>query len=252
MSGNLEEIENIFSFDEEKFLSFLRKRFNIDEKINLDDPSKETCLKEVNGYYDLKKLNLGIVVDDKLIVEDSNFSEETKLNNIRYEYRVDYFKIVGWKVILKKDPDHTFFTEVIKNWNWITKGFKHNNRIHRGHYIAHSFKKYLVENENNYTKKEIRRINDFFGKGNEENISYQTYKANCSQKDCRGQLYFENKILKILDECSSSNIFYQIEEIFVNHEGSYTTLGRLLLFRKIEEKEWSEIVFIPNKKKDCK
>jgi hypothetical protein len=115
--------------------------------------------------------------------------------------------------------------------------------IHRGHLLADSFDKYLVPKGNEKDSK----VTAFFGKGNIENINYQTKEANCSEEKYYGQLHFEQKILNFFTRkskrltASDRGIIYLVEEIF--KEGK--SLGRLLLSYG-EDPDIQFFVFIPN------
>lgn len=86
--------------------------------------------------------------------------------------------------------------------------FENSELIHRGHYIAKNFQKYLIpsdilaekrklEKENKIVKNQkLNKINHFFGKGNVLNISPQSAKSNCGPY---GQLIYECKVWNFLD-----------------------------------------------------
>lgn len=153
----------------------------------------------------------------------------------------------GWKVYLSEQPSFDFLKNFIEEKNGVkafkVKHFHRSLTIHRGHLLADSFDKYLVPKGNEKDSK----VTAFFGKGNIENINYQTKEANCSEEKYYGQLHFEQKILNFFTRkskrltASDRGIIYLVEEIF--KEGK--SLGRLLLSYG-EDPDIQFFVFIPN------
>lgn len=202
---------------------------------------------EREGYYVLK-------YDEEIILEDFNTSGEY----IDEEYDELGISIRGWKVLLSSQYDKeeksgskygnsenngNFYEKNIKNLskeNICT--FKKDYDVHRGHYIAKSFKNYLL-NTNSLSANERHKVNIFFGKCNKLNIYYQTRDANSNSLTFHGQLYFENKILEFLYNNKKNSVRYIIEDILCKDKKS---LGRILI---MDLNDGIEFIFIPNTNK---
>ena len=85
------------------------------------------------------------------------------------------------------------------------------------------------------------KVTAFFGKGNIENINYQTKEANCSSETHCGQLYFEQEILNYFKKKAEKEVVYLVEDIC--KEGK--SLGRLLVSYG-EDPHIQFFIFIPN------
>lgn len=160
-----------------------------------------------------------------------------------------------WRVKLSKNPDDKFYNRYVRDFTvGQTESFGHTNQIHRGHYIAKRFEKYLVKTEHLYTKKnkvpEAVRTTHFFGKGNKCNIYYQSAESNCNSGDFLGQSYYEDMVCRYLEEegHETESVFYEIEDIRKPGQKE-VSLGRriLIIFSKEIDKKYKNVhVFIPN------
>lgn len=188
---------------------------------------------ETDKYYELKN------------IKEYGFKECIK--------RCDYSKRKehSWKVILKSNPGNDFFNCFISKWKWRTKEFQHNTKIHRGHYLAHHFKKWLV-NIGSQSKENQNKINHFFGMGNELNIYYQSAESNCSS-GVRGQHYYEMKIREYFernfDKNNDKSVYYEIEDVRCKDDKRISMGRRILIFSCDESLKYH--VFIPNVYNPC-
>ena len=91
---------------------------------------------------------------------------------------------IMWKIILRKNPKTNYFVAALSNVNHI-KDRSHNaddpsipgeNTKDRGHFIADSFDKYLLTNDERNANNS--QSNQFFGINNISNISPQDFRAN--------------------------------------------------------------------------
>ncbi len=169
---------------------------------------------------------------------------QERLNTLSENESVKEYNKTGgmkWTVMLRQSPTSDFYDRYIKN-NFKIKKIEHDDYIHRGHFLAHSFKDFLVP-RNLYQdfSKTKQKIDHYFGKGNEDNIYYQTKKANCNSTDFHGQLYFEDKVLNffknelVKDNCDYS-VLYEIEDIRCDKQPS-CSLGRRLLIIFLKDKK---------------
>lgn len=114
--------------------------------------------------------------------------------------------------------------------------------IHRGHYIANTFKKYLIPKKFHKEQK----VQKFFGRGNVLNVYPQSAKSNCSA-GMKGQLDFEREVWNFLDSNIDGSVFYEVENIKF---GDIISLGRRVRGIFIEKNELvidkNFHVFIPN------
>lgn len=213
------------SFDKDTDLKyvvkFLSNKFLI-------DVCSENFIEEKDGYY-----ILNILADKELY----GTTQCTKINQI-----IEGIVVKGWEVILQSNPDCDFYDEFIAERNFDVEHFHSTLSIHRGHLLARKFKEYLVSDEN--CKKRKNNVNAFFGKGCVENISYQTKKSNCDSKHHHGQLFFERKILAVLEKNEESKVYYNIYDISVNER----SLGRVINYYNdcSSSSEMLEWIFIPN------
>lgn len=133
--------------------------------------------------------------------------------------------------------------------------FENSELIHRGHYIAKNFQKYLIlsdilaekrklEKENKIAKNQkLNKINHFFGKGNILNISPQSAKSNCGPY---GQLIYECKVWNFLDG-EKRKVYYEVEDILIEGQISFGRRIKVAFFEgEIFNKNESFYVFIPN------
>lgn len=243
-------IEEIPSFkyedDKEIITHFLSKKSkNSDEEYEL--------IKAENNYYDIypePDLNFGPEPD----------SEEAKpfkvIDEIEIEDVKDKLKIIGWEVTLETEPDYVFYEEFIEKWDYKTTHFHRTNNIHRGHLLAKVLKKYLIplnllekETETGSENKHKDKIDAYFGKGCSENITYQSKDGNCTSDEKKGQLFFENEIIKFFDKNPKEKVKYKIYNLSLAER----SLGRVLIiegeYKNKNENNVESInykVFIPN------
>ncbi|EEW52359.1 hypothetical protein FC42_GL000408 [Lactobacillus iners DSM 13335] len=160
-------------------------------------------------------------------------------------------KVKGWKVCLKKEPQDTFYRNFIcknkegnrKKRCFVVKHFHRTMEIHRGHLLANKFKEFLVSKTD-----QDDHVNQFFGKGCVENIACQTNGANCDSTTIHGQWYFEDEVVKALNNGEVTKVFYEIYELSVQER----SLGRVLLINSEPENVLSYFVFIPNSENSSK
>ena len=171
------------------------------------------------------------------------FLDEKEDEKINTRFEIDRTTVTGkgWKVYLSDQPSSDFLKKFIEDQNDVkafkVKHFHRSFNVHRGHLLAKSFDKYLVPEKNIKDSK----VTAFFGKGNIENINYQTKEANCSSETHCGQLYFEQEILNYFKKKAEKEVVYLVEDIC--KEGK--SLGRLLVSYG-EDPHIQFFIFIPN------
>ncbi|MCT7827169.1 MAG: hypothetical protein N4Q81_02720 [Lactobacillus iners] len=217
--------------DYEYLKQFLSVKFGIEINNNL---------KQESGYYQIEPMVPFHENKEEFIrIEMTIVSNEAPM------------KVKGWKVCLKKEPQDTFYRNFIydgaKRLFTITKKIiipKDNvDTIHRGHLLAICFGKFLVSKTD-----QDDHVNQFFGEGCVENITYQTKDANCDSTPIHGQWYFEDKVVKALNNGEVTKVFYEIYELSVQER----SLGRVLLINSEPENVLSYFVFIPNSENSSK
>ncbi len=156
---------------------------------------------------------------------------------------------IMWKIILRKNPKTNYFVAALSNVNHV-KDRSHNahnqsipgeNTKDRGHFIADSFDKYLLTNDERNTNNS--QSNQFFGINNKSNISPQDFRANRNSKKYAGQLRFEQKVRNYLEKSTNANeeVYYEIEEIKIEEK----VLGRRIFIHWNQSDETDIHVFIP-------
>ena len=156
---------------------------------------------------------------------------------------------IMWKIILRKNPKTNYFVAALSNVNHV-KDRSHNpddpsiqgeNTKDRGHFIADSFEKYLLTNDERNANNS--QSNQFFGINNKSNISPQDFRANRNSKEYAGQLRFEQKVRNYLEKSTNANeeVYYEIEEIKIEEK----VLGRRIFIHWNQSDEADIHVFIP-------
>lgn len=156
---------------------------------------------------------------------------------------------IMWKVILRKEPKANYFVSALSNVNHV-KDRSHNdddpsipgeNTKDRGHFIADSFDKYLLTNDERNANNS--QSNQFFGRNNKSNISPQDFRANRNSKEYAGQLRFEQQVKNYLEKSTNANeeVYYEIEEIKIEEK----ILGRRIFIHWNQSDEADIHVFIP-------
>ena len=156
---------------------------------------------------------------------------------------------IMWKIILRKNPKTNYFVAALSNVNHV-KDRSHNpddpsiqgeNTKDRGHFIADSFEKYLLTNDERNANNS--QSNQFFGINNKSNISPQDFRANRNSKEYAGQLRFEQKVRNYLEKSTNANeeVYYEIEEIKIEAK----VLGRRIFIHWNQSDEADIHVFIP-------
>ena len=156
---------------------------------------------------------------------------------------------IMWKIILRKNPKTNYFVASLSNVNHV-KDRSHNpddpsiqgeNTKDRGHFIADSFEKYLLTNDERNANNS--QSNQFFGINNKSNISPQDFRANRNSKEYAGQLRFEQKVRNYLEKSTNANeeVYYEIEEIKIEEK----VLGRRIFIHWNQSDEADIHVFIP-------
>ena len=184
----------------------------------------------------------------------SNGKYYTFLKNVKIDCRVTKEPIyrenpIMWKIILRKNPKTNYFVAALSNVNHV-KDRSHNpddpsiqgeNTKDRGHFIADSFDKYLLTNDERNANNS--RSNQFFGINNKSNISPQDFRANRNSKEYAGQLRFEQKVRNYLEKSTNANeeVYYEIEEIKIEEK----VLGRRIFIHWNQSDEADIHVFIP-------
>lgn len=227
----------------------------------------------INNFIgDAKEDNYKLYLAHKNIKEESREKGYIKLSELKdnhlfeinetktailIERNYGLFNTKTWQVFLINEPINEpidkpnkeyFYSNFIENKKEITEHFCHNDDIHRGHYIGKQFSKFLIPKEIFNDSRIERKINWFFGKGNKDNIYYQTKEANCNSNKILGQLYFENEIVNFLNNNESKRVvYYEIEDVLFEK----VSIGRKLIIVKYEgDTEISyQHLFIPNNKK---
>lgn len=130
------------------------------------------------------------------------------------------------KVYLCNKPSENLYDFIVNDWIMGTSPYKNSKLVHRGHYIANNFQKYLIPSNLLAEKQTI--INHFFGKGNVLNIYPQSAESNCGPY---GQLIYERKVWNFLDgerkketEEIKNNferkVYYEVENIIIDEKVS--------------------------------
>lgn len=130
------------------------------------------------------------------------------------------------KVYLCNKPSENLYDFIVNDWIMGTSPYKNSKLVHRGHYIANNFQKYLIPSDLLAEKQTI--INHFFGKGNVLNIYPQSAESNCGPY---GQLIYERKVWNFLDgerkketEEIKNNferkVYYEVENIIIDEKVS--------------------------------
>lgn len=156
-----------------------------------------------------------------------------------------------WDVLLKENPNKSFYEKYTNGDPITTQGFDHNDYVHRGHYLAHVFYKFLVPSEHTSEN----NVTNFFGKGNPDNIHPQSASSNCDSPDgMRGQLYYERAVANYLKKKNTSNadkrsVLYEIQNV-MDPRNDDVSLGRRILIISLDNKKMNDElnyhVFIPN------
>ena len=150
------------------------------------------------------------------------------------------------KIWLRKKPREGYFVSALER----VSPFKieESNGQDRGHLIARMFKKYLLTESE--LKNNNKKVYNFFGVGNGENIRLQNPLSNRNSKEYRGQLFYEQKIQIFLDKLKGEEVYFEIAEgefdlIIKENNKKVTKLGRRIYINFVEPKEDSIHVFIP-------
>ena len=184
----------------------------------------------------------------------SNGKYYTFLKKVEIDCRVTQEPIyrenpIMWKIILRKNPKTNYFVAALSNVNHV-KDRSHNpddpsiqgeNTKDRGHFIADSFEKYLLTNDERNANNS--QSNQFFGINNKSNTSLQDFRANRNSKEYAGQLRFEQQVKNYLEKSTNANeeVYYEIEEIKIEEK----VLGRRIFIHWNQSDEADIHVFIP-------
>ena len=148
------------------------------------------------------------------------------------------------KVYLCNKPSENLYDFIVNDWIMDTSPYKNSKLVHRGHYIANNFQKYLIPS-NQLVKKQIK-INHFYGKGNVLNIYPQSAESNCGPY---GQLIYERKVWNFLDgeKGEKRKVYYEVENIIIDEKVSVGRRIKAAFFEgeKLIADECFH-VFIPN------
>lgn len=180
----------------------------------------------------------------------SNGKYYTFLKNVKIDCRVTKEPIyrenpIMWKIILRKNPKTNYFVAALSNVNHVKdsddSSIPDENTKDRGHFIADSFDKYLLTNDERNANNS--QSNQFFGINNKSNISPQDFRANRNSKEYAGQLRFEQKVRNYLEKSTNANeeVYYEIEEIKIEEK----VLGRRIFIHWNQSDEADIHVFIP-------
>lgn len=150
------------------------------------------------------------------------------------------------KIWLRKKPREGYFVSALERV--IPFKIEESNGQDRGHLIARMFKKYLLTESE--LKNNNKKVYNFFGVGNGENIRLQNPLSNRNSKEYRGQLFYEQKIQIFLDKLKGEEVYFEIAEgefdlIIKENNKKVTKLGRRIYINFVEPKEDSIHVFIP-------
>ena len=180
----------------------------------------------------------------------SNGKYYTFLKKVKIDCRVTKEPIyrenpIMWKIILRKNPKTNYFVAALSNVNHVKDpddpSIPGENTKDRGHFIADSFDKYLLTNDERNANNS--QSNQFFGINNKSNISPQDFRANRNSKEYAGQLRFEQKVRNYLEKSTNANeeVYYEIEEIKIEEK----VLGRRIFIHWNQSDEADIHVFIP-------
>ena len=184
----------------------------------------------------------------------SNGKYYTFLKKVEIDCRVTQEPIyrenpIMWKIILRKNPKTNYFVAALSNVNHVKDRSRNaddqfipgENTKDRGHFIADSFDKYLLTNDERNANSS--QSNQFFGINNKSNISPQDFRANRNSKEYAGQLRFEQKVRNYLEKSTNANeeVYYEIEEIKIEEK----VLGRRIFIHWNQSDEADIHVFIP-------
>lgn len=219
---------------------------NIDSKITLmsivhDRYGDELNIRDWNCEF--KKWEMQLILDGQYY---------KFLDKVKMDCRVDQKPIyrdnpIMWKIILRKEPKTNYFVSALNN-------IQHNNTEvnstsevtskDKGHFIAKSFKKFLLTTKELEANKAL--TNQFFGRNNISNISLQDSKANRNCRKYVGQLKFEQQILDYLKKSTNTDVevYYEIEEITIEQK----ILGRRIFIHWNQSDEDDIHVFIPEER----
>lgn len=156
---------------------------------------------------------------------------------------------IMWKIVLRKNPKTNYFVTALDNVNHV-EDRSHNadeqsipseNTKDRGHFIADSFDKYLLTNDERNANKP--KSTKFFGINNNSNVSFQDFRANRNSKEYAGQLKFEQQVRDYLEKSTNANeeVYYEIEEILIEEK----VLGRRIFIHWNQSDKADIHVFIP-------
>lgn len=190
------------------------------------------------------EFNVEIIEDGKYYNILDNITDlDTEYKQVKKypKYEVGVIKI--W---LRKVPKEGYFISTLER----VSPFKieKSNGKDRGHLIARMFKKYLLtecELKNNNKK-----VYNFFGVGNGENIRLQNPLSNRNSKEYRGQLFYEQKIQFFLDKLKGEEVYFEIAAgefvlIIKDNNKKVKKSGRRIYINFVKPKKDSIHVFIP-------
>lgn len=200
-----------------------------------------------------------LLKSDRILKKDGYYQIDTdfkaELSRIRKDsdlYIMDADDSFLCRVYLENNPKKDFYAKYIENVDLRIEHFEHGGHVHRGHYIAKMFMKYLIPEE----YRDDPKVFHYFGKGSFQNIYYQSDQANINSKSKKGQLYFENQVNDYLKKdtgnSDSRGVIYEVKDIREEDENQ-VSVGRRILVIFLENGECTKDhhvegyhVFIPN------
>lgn len=143
-------------------------------------------------------------------------------------------------VILRKNPISDYFIESLTEIHH--DGISSEKDKDRGHFIAQSFKEFLLTPDELSSFK--NEVNIFFGRQNKANITPQSPAANRNSKDLTGQAKFELQISDYLKKSSDGKVYFEIEELTIDTIG----LGRRIYIHWFNDEKCDSHIFIPDRR----
>ena len=192
----------------------------------------------------MPEFNVEIIEDGKYynILDNINVPD-TEYKQVKKSPKYEEGVIKIW---LRKVPKEGYFISTLERVSPFK--IKKSNGQDRGHLIARMFKKYLLTELE--LKNNKKKVYNFFGVGNRENIRLQNPLSNRNSKEYRGQLFYEQKIQFFLDKLKGEEVYFEIAEgkfvlTIKDNNKKVKKSGRRIYINFVKPKKDSIHVFIP-------